>query len=70
MKIDCKITTIKDKNKIIHLIYITPAPHYTHYAPTMPPRQGLYSLLVHSYCLYSANSNGTFLLPKSLIDIG
>ena len=67
MKIDCKITTIKDKNKIIHLIYITPAPHY---AATMPPRQGLYSLLVHSYCLYSANSNGTFLLPKSLIDIG
>ncbi len=66
MKIDCKITTIKDKNKIIHLIYITPAPHYA----TMPPRQGLYSLLVHSYCLYSANSNGTFLLLKSLIDIG
>lgn len=63
MKIDCKITTIKDKNKIIHLIYITPAPHYA-------ARQGLYSLLVHSYCLYSANSNGTFLLPKSLIGIG
>ena len=33
MKIDCKITTIKDKNKIIHLIYITPAPHYA-----APPR--------------------------------